>query len=114
LTITYVTDERRPQFMAELGRISFSKDTAPIAKAAGTVSFMWRPGFYDDLLGVAVNVAQPVNNALDVQTSFEAFYRFDASDNLAISADVQWLLNPALNPAKTSVGVFGLRARMNM
>jgi porin len=96
------------------GRIGFSKGTAPIAKAAGTVGFMWRPGFYDDLLGVAVNVAQPVNNALDVQTSFEAFYRFDASDNLAISADVQWLLNPALNSAKTSVGVFGLRARMNM
>jgi len=34
----------------------------------------------------------------ETQTTFEAFYRFDASENLAISADAQWLINPALAP----------------
>ncbi|MGI9483103.1 MAG: carbohydrate porin [Hyphomicrobiales bacterium] len=96
------------------GRLGFSKGEAPIANAAGTIGFMWRPGFYDDLIGAAVNIAKPAVSGLDTQTSIEAFYRFDASDNLAITADVQWLINPALDPGNNSTGVFGLRARLNL
>ena len=96
------------------GRLGFSKGDAPIANTAGTLGFMWRPGFYDDLIGVAVNVAKPAISGLDTQTSIEVFYRFDASDNLAITTDVQWLVNPALDPKHKSTGVFGLRARLNL
>jgi len=40
----------------------------------------------------------------ETQTTFEAFYRFDASEILAISADAQWLINPALAPSTKSTG----------
>ena len=44
--------------------------------------------------------------------AFEAFYRLQLSDELAITPDVQLLWNPALNPEEDLIWVFGLRARL--
>ena len=49
---------------------------------------------------------------LDVQATLEAFYRLDVSDNLAVTADAQWLVNPGFNSDDPLV--LGLRARFNM
>ena len=73
---------------------------------------IWRPGFYDDLIGVAVTWAEPVTAGLKNQTSFEAFYRLDVSDNLALTADVQYLNNPGFNANDPLV--LGLRLRFNL
>lgn len=94
------------------GRLGWSDGAAPIAERAATAGLMWRPGFYDDLIGFAINLADPVDRTLDQQTTVEAFYRLDVSDNLAITADVQYLKNPGFGSADPLV--FGLRMRLNL
>jgi porin len=44
----------------------------------------------------------------------EVFYRYQFSDNIAITADAQLLIDPALHPSEDQVAVFGVRARLNM
>ena len=94
------------------GRAGWSDGNAAASRLSGTAGLIWRPGFYDDLVGFAVNVADPVDRSLDVQTTLETFYRMDLSDNLAVTADVQFLGNPGFNMSDPIV--FGLRARFNL
>jgi porin len=96
------------------GRAGYSHGGAALAQWSGTAGMMWSPGHYDDQLGAAINVADPSGPGLSVQTTGEVFYRFDFSDNLAITASAQWLHNPALNPSVSDIGVFGLRTRFNL
>ena len=39
-------------------------------------------------------------------------YRLQVTRELAITPDVQLLINPALNPEKNAIWVFGLRGRL--
>ena len=94
------------------GRLGWSQGAAPIARRAVNLGMMWRPGLYDDLFGVGVTVADPADRSLQMQTTFEAFYRLDLSDNLAFTADVQHLHNPGFN--SKDPWVFGLRLRFNL
>ncbi|MEM9063438.1 MAG: carbohydrate porin [Pseudomonadota bacterium] len=94
------------------GRAGWSEGSAAAARLSGTAGLIWRPGFYDDLIGFAVNAADPSSRSLDVQTTAEAFYRFDLSDNIALTADVQYLINPGFNP--NDPVVLGLRARLSL
>jgi porin len=69
-----------------------------------------------NLLGFGANWGQP-NKAvfgpgLDDQYAFELFYRLQVTRELAITPDVQLLINPALNPTENSIFVFGLRGRL--
>ncbi|MGI9364805.1 MAG: carbohydrate porin [Rhizobiaceae bacterium] len=94
------------------GRLGWSQGAAPIARRAANVGLIWAPGTYDDLFGVGVTVADPSDRTLQIQTTFEAFYRLDLSDNLALTADVQHLSNPGFN--SKNPWVFGLRLRFNL
>ncbi|WP_406644620.1 carbohydrate porin [Aliisedimentitalea scapharcae] len=94
------------------GRLGWSDGNDPIAKRGASGGLIWRPGFYDDLIGIAATWAEPVTAGLDNQTTFEAFYRLDISDNLALTADVQYIKNPGLNSDDPLV--FGLRLRFNL
>ena len=49
---------------------------------------------------------------LDDQYSFEVFYRFQLTEQLAITPDIQYLVDPALNPDEDKLWVVGLRARL--
>ena len=73
---------------------------------------MWRPGLYDDLIGFGITLADPSDRSLGRQTTAEAFYRFDLADNIAITADVQYLADPGFSNEDPLV--FGLRARINL
>lgn len=94
------------------GRLGWSDGNDPIAKRGATAGLIWRPGFYDDLIGIAATWAEPVTASLQNQTTFEAFYRLDVSDNLALTADVQYLKNPGFN--REDPLVFGIRLRLNL
>jgi porin len=69
---------------------------------------------YRDLLGFAAAWNDPAVAGLSDQTTLEAFYRYQFSNNIAITADAQLLLNPSLNPSEDQIAVFGLRARVDM
>jgi porin len=46
------------------------------------------------------------------QYTVELYYRLQVLKHLAITPDIQVLVNPALNSDTDVVGVFGLRARL--
>jgi porin len=69
-----------------------------------------------DLLAFGFNWGQPNESTfvpgLDDQYSLELFYRLQLADRLAITPDIQMIMNPVLNPEADSIWVFGLRARL--
>jgi len=67
-----------------------------------------------DLMGLGFNWGDPSNKALRDQYSTELFYRFQFSQNFAITPSVQLLIDPALNPTEDKIWVFGLRARLSL
>ena len=48
---------------------------------------------------------------LDDQYTAELFYRWQTTRKLALTADFQYLENPALNPDTSSVYVWSIRGR---
>ena len=65
-----------------------------------------------DLIGLGVNWGQPPDRNLNDQYTAEIYYRFQLTQNLAITPDVQLVINPALNPDESTIWIFGLRARL--
>ncbi len=92
-------------------RYGRSQGPAPLAKSALTGGFIYYFPDTKDLAGFAVAWNDPAATGLDPQTTLEAFYRYQLSDNIAITADLQYLINPAASPNQDNVTIFGLRAR---
>jgi porin len=65
-----------------------------------------------DLIGFGLNWGQPPDSNLNDQYTTELYYRFQLTQNLAITPDVQMIINPALNPDESAIWIFGLRARL--
>ena len=69
-----------------------------------------------DLVAVGFNWGQPsdtgVAPGLNDQYTAELFYRVQLSQNLALTPDLQLLIDPALNPDEDLIAVFGIRARL--
>jgi len=51
---------------------------------------------------------------LDPQYTAEVFYRFQLSQHLAITPDLQWIVDPVLNPDEDSIFIAGARARLSL
>ncbi len=66
-----------------------------------------------DLVGLGVSWGRPSADGLDDQATVEFFYRLQLAQDLAITPDVQLLINPALNPDENVLAVFGLHARLS-
>ena len=67
-----------------------------------------------DLIGFAVNWGDPADNALDDQYTGELFYRLQLAQNLAITPNVQLLIDPALNPDEDHIWIGGIRIRLTL
>jgi porin len=68
-----------------------------------------------DLLGVGLNWGKPNPNqglGSDAQTAAEVFYRLLVGKRLNLTADLQYIRDPAINPAESSIWVLGARARL--
>ena len=81
---------------------------------SGGLLYQSEPG--GDLLGVGLNWGQPNKTTfgagLDDQYTAEVFYRFQLTQQLAITPSIQYLKNPALNPEDDSLWIAGVRARL--
>ena len=95
-------------------RAGWSDGEAPLFNTAVSGGFLYYFPQYRDLMGVSAAWNDPSAAGLSDQTTLEAFYRYQFSDNIAISADAQLLIDPALNPDEDLIAIFGLRARFNM
>ena len=95
-------------------RAGWSYGEAPFYSKAISGGFLYYFPQYRDLVGFAAAWSEPAVAGLSEQTTLEAFYRYQFSSNIAITADAQFLLNPSLNPSEDQIAVFGLRARVDM
>jgi len=78
------------------------------------VGYQLNPGV--DLLGFGLNWGDPnsdtFGSGLDDQYSAELFYRFNLGQALALTADLQYLKDPALNPTEDNIWMANLRGRI--
>lgn len=51
-------------------------------------------------------------SGLDDQFTIETYYRLQVTRELAITPSIQLLIDPAINPEKSTLWVFGVRARV--
>ncbi len=69
-----------------------------------------------DLLGVGVNWGKPNPNqgaGSDAQYAAEVFYRLLVGKRLNLTADLQYISDPAINPTASNIWVFGMRGRLS-
>lgn len=79
-------------------------------------------GIYDwdsgELFGVGLSKSTPseltIAPGLDDQLTAEVFYRFMLSKHFAITPDLQYIKDPALNPDDDSIWIAGVRARLTL
>jgi porin len=97
-------------------RGGYAEDGGSLLEASLSAGFgyQWVPG--RDLVGVAFNWGKPNETTwgpdLRDQYTAELFWRWQLAEQLAITPDLQLLVNPANNPQADRVWVFGVRARL--
>jgi porin len=64
-----------------------------------------------DVMGLGVSWGSPAEGALREQFTSEAFYRFQLTQFLAVTPDIQLIIDPALNPDEDVLAFFGVRLR---
>lgn len=85
-----------------------------IYKESYTLGSMYYFANRSDLVGVAINWGKLAAPGLDSQTTTEMFYRFQLAQNLAITPNLQFLQDPALNNQDDSIVVMGVRVRLSL
>jgi porin len=93
-------------------RGGFSKDGAALMKETLSVGLGKYMGDTKDLFGVGVNWSNP-SDSLRAQWASEVFYRVQIANNIAITPDLQFVKNPALNTSESSTWIYGVRGRIN-
>ncbi len=111
----YISDKWMP-FL----RAGYASDAGSLLEKSVSAGLGYQPNpigsSAGNLLGLGVNWGEPndtvFGSGLDDQYSFELFYRLQITKELAITPDIQFLINPAQNPDEDNIWVFGLRARI--
>lgn len=71
-----------------------------------------------DLLGVGLNWSEPSETTfgpgLRDQYTIEAYYRYQLAKNLALTPDIQYIIDPANNTAVDDIWILGLRMRLSL
>jgi porin len=100
-------------------RAGYTDDSGSLLEKSVSVGLGYRPDpttrAPGDLVGAAFNWGEVNENSfgrgLDDQYTLELFYRWQLTQQVALTLDYQYLMDPALNPDESSVSVFSLRAR---
>jgi porin len=97
-------------------RAGWADDGGSLMQKSVSVGFGYQPNPGKNLLGFGLNWGQPNEDTwgpdLDNQYTAEVFYRWQISKALAVTPDLEYLKNPALNPEEDSFWVFGVRVRL--
>jgi porin len=97
-------------------RGGYAKDGGTLLQKSITAGVGYQPVQGSNLLGAAFGWGEPnettIASGLNNQYTVEIFYRLQISTRLAITPDIQFLINPALNPDASSIFVWGVRARL--
>lgn len=91
-------------------RVGYSDGDAALMQTTFSTGLgLRRPN--NDVAGIGVSWGQPSVNSLRNQFTSELFYRFQLTQFLAVTPDVQLIVDPALNPTVSALGFFGIRMR---
>ena len=97
-------------------RGGYAEDGGSLLQKSLSAGFLYQRDPGSDLIGVGLNWGQPNESSfgpgLDDQYTAEAFYRFQLTQQLAVTPSVEYIKNPALNPEDDSIWVIGVRARL--
>ena len=97
-------------------RLGYANDGGALWSHSATLGVGYYLDQNKDLLGFAVNWNKPSASSygpgLSDQVTMELFYRFQLTPELAITPDIQWVVNPALAPDQSHLWVVGVRARL--
>jgi len=109
----YINKKLMPFF-----RFAYTKDAGSFLQTALTTGIGFQPTKGSHLLGAAyswgsVNKTTFVEGLKD-QHLFEVFYRLQLSSRLAITPDIQYIINPALNDQQSSIFVWGFKGRISL
>jgi porin len=99
-------------------RGGYAEDGGSLLQKSVTAGLGWYQAANSHLLGAAMGWGE-VNETtwgegLSDQLTMELFYRIQLSSRLAITPDLQFLINPALYPESTSIFLWGLRGRLSL
>ncbi len=96
-------------------RYAFTQDAGSLLQHSLSMGFGYQPVPGSHLAAIAFNwgeVNETTFGFKEDQFSWEVFYRFQLSSRIALTPDVQFLINPALNPEQNSIFLYSLRARI--
>jgi porin len=97
-------------------RGGWADDGGTLLETSVSVGGAWQTVPGGNQLGLAFNWGEPNATTwgpgLSSQKTLEVFYRIQLFRELAITPDLQYIRDPALNPAADDLWVFGLRARL--
>ena len=97
-------------------RAGYADDSGSLMQKSVSVGLGYEPVPGEDQLGFAFNWGEPneasFGSDVDDQYTIETFYRFQLTPRLALTPNVQYLIDPALDPDQSDIWLFGLRARL--
>ena len=101
-------------------RGGYTEDSGSLLESSVSVGVGYQPEKQrnQNLLGFAVNWGKPneesFGTGLDEQYTFELFYRLQLTKEIAITPDIQYIIDPSLNPDENSIWYVGFRTRISL
>lgn len=97
-------------------RGGYSKNGGTLLQKSLSIGLGYQTEAFDGFVGAAVNWGDPNEHTfaqgLQDQYAVELFYRLPVGRRLAVTGDLQYIKDPALNPSQNTLWMFNLRARM--
>jgi len=111
-SFTRFVDDRWMPFL----RAGYAKDGGSVLETSLAAGLGYYRANSRDLFGLGLAVGQPNESTfapdLEEQYTAELFYRIQLSEAFAVTPDVQFIVNPALNQDEDQIVVLGLRGRL--
>ena len=96
-------------------RGGYTEDSGSLLERSITVGVGYQPVPMRGVIGFGFNWGKPNETSfgnLDDQYTTELFWRYQLTTELAVTPSIQYIRDPALNPAESSLWAFGLRVRV--
>jgi porin len=98
-------------------RGGYTEDSGSLLERSVTIGIGYQPLPMRGVLGFGFNWGRPNEisfSGTDDQYTTELFWRYQLTTELAVTPSIQFIKDPALNPAESSLWAFGLRVRVVM
>ncbi|RLA21200.1 MAG: porin [Gammaproteobacteria bacterium] len=109
--VSYLNDKWMP-FL----RGGYADDGGSLLQKSVSAGILYQKDPGANLFGMGLNWGEvnetSFSSGLDDQLTLETFFRFQLTQQIALTPSIEYIHNPALNPDDNSLWVFGLRARL--